>query len=146
MDIVLLLEKDHREIRSLLTRLRSTEKAKLRLFGELRALLEAHDAAEEEELYPRVARILEMKEEAETFLEEHQAARDLMDRLETVNPNGNAWDTLVADLSEVIETHLREEEELLFPQMRRLLPFEILERMGRDLEMAKAKELLKMAS
>jgi hemerythrin superfamily protein len=136
MDVVSILENDHREIRNLLTRLRNASQNRLALFAELRELLEAHDSAEEERLYPAVWHVLNMKEEAETFLEEHQAARDLMARMTTVDPNGDAWRSLVADLSEIVETHIREEEELLCPQLRQLSP-EHLGRIRAEWERAK---------
>ncbi len=144
MDIVLLLEEDHRQIRKLLARLRNQSTDRAAIYRALRAELESHDAAEEERIYPRIARLLDMKEEAETFLEEHQASRDLMDRLETLNPNGDAWRALAADLSEIVETHLEEEEELLFPQIRKLLSDELRDRLGREL--LRAKGSLELAS
>lgn len=144
MDIISLLEEEHREIRKLLTRLRNQTTERASLLTALRNRLETHDAAEEERLYPLVARLLDMKEEAETFLEEHQASRDLMDRLETLNPNGDAWRALAADLCQIVETHLEEEEELLFPQIRRSLSDEFRERLGR--EHLSAKGNLELAS
>jgi iron-sulfur cluster repair protein YtfE (RIC family) len=143
VDVTSLLERDHREIRALLTRLRSAgRRRQLLLFGELRSCLEAHDAVEEEVVYPLLCRELGMREEAETFLEEHQAARDLMDRLETMDPGTDLWTAMVGTLSETIETHLREEEEILFPELRQGLSAERVRELSTLLESSRPAERL----
>jgi iron-sulfur cluster repair protein YtfE (RIC family) len=143
MDVISVLERDHRKIESLLIRVRSaSKKRQVSLLSYLENEWESHCAAEEEIIYPRFARTFGFREEAENSLEEHQAARDLLSHLHRLEAGTRQWDENVAELSELIRTHMQEEESLLFPELRRHLNTGNLEQWGEQTEGAKQSFLL----
>src|SRR5690606_28220403 len=76
--------------------------------------LRAHMAGEEEIFYPEVARATGDDELVKRSLQEHKAARGLMDRLEAGSAGGSHAE-LMRELRAEIEAHIDEEENELFP-------------------------------
>ncbi|RKT19485.1 hemerythrin HHE cation binding domain-containing protein [Streptomyces sp. 1114.5] len=116
---------EHRAIEALLRQLdrittrRGTDDEALRLLDALRRLLEPHLAAEEDHLYPLARRALPNGEAlADAAVHTHTAIRRLLDRADdgrlTPTERRHAMSVLVV----VVRSHLRGEEEQLFPALR----------------------------
>ncbi len=130
MDAVEFLEREHAHARNLVARMLATnaEQVDLRhqLFELLRQELEIHARLEEDLFYPAMARQGSWeKEQVQDSRKEHQAMRIVLSRLETIDLSGARWKECVIELNELLEHHLGEEEQELFPTARREIAAEL---------------------
>ena len=123
-DAITLLTADHEDVRQLfadydeLVAGDAPAEDRLALATEICNALTAHATAEEELFYPAVRSALgdgEVVDEAEN---EHASARTLIDRIQGMHPDDDAYDDTVRVLAEAIEHHAQEEESEIFPRMR----------------------------
>jgi iron-sulfur cluster repair protein YtfE (RIC family) len=117
-DVTGLLMEDHRTVLGWFDwyTQESGREQKGRVLARILKALVAHMAAEEEIFYPEAARCTGDRELIDHALLEHEHARSIMAhlQLELDQPS----DTLVSQLRDEIETHVREEETQLFPKVR----------------------------
>jgi hemerythrin superfamily protein len=136
MNMIDYLTKYHRvmEVR-LGTLIEATDPERARLFGPMADLLVAHVSIEEEHVYPEVkARWSE--EMLLESLEEHLSMKRLLADLLVLSPEDKHFEPKLYVLKEQVEHHHKEEEEHLFPRVRKLFNGERLETLGRELEAA----------
>lgn len=81
--------------------------------------LQQHAAIEEEVFYPAAADAIDDDELIPEATVEHQSAKDLIGRIERMDPEDELYDATVMVLGEYIRHHVREEEQELFPLVRR---------------------------
>ena len=81
--------------------------------------LQLHAVIEEEVFYPAVAQAIEDDELIPEATVEHQSAKDLIARIERMDPEDELYDATVMVLGEYVRHHVGEEEQELFPQVRR---------------------------
>jgi len=134
MDALTLIIAQHDEIDQLITEIEAESliERKQLLFDELAAQLAAHAVMEEKLFYPMV-----LATQTQEFLlaEDHIAIRRALSELAAIDVDDPAFDTKLAVLTEEIEHHARdEEEEIVFPKLRRLLSQEQLEALGIEME------------
>lgn len=108
-----LLETQHREVESLFAKLEEGEGDVPALVQELANNLAAHMTIEQEIFYPGV-RLLDEDLVDESF-EEHAIAELALKRLLATRPDEEIFEARVKALKELIENHVEEEEEELFP-------------------------------
>src|SRR5690554_3449662 len=96
----------------------SDPKVKERVADRIFKALRAHMAGEEEIFYPEAARAIGDDELVNRALEEHKAARGLVDKLESTRIADRAHAELMHELRAEIEAHVDEEENELFPKVR----------------------------
>lgn len=103
------------------------------------AELDVHTEIEEQVLYPAVRRVSEEIEElVAEGLEEHHVGDVLCEEIKGLNADDEAWVAKMTVLIESVEHHIDEEEEELFPNLRRAIGSEELGRLGEQLEEKKA--------
>lgn len=112
-DAIDLLKADHREVEGWFEDFENTDGAPQRkkLAMQICKALKVHTQIEEEIFYPacREAGISEdIMDEADI---EHDASKKLIAEIETGGPGDDHWDARVKVLSEMIEHHVKEEEE-----------------------------------
>lgn len=91
------------------------------LFTQARHELEAHEAAEERYLYvPMMMHDLGLSASRHALHEHHQID-ELVEDLETLDPEGEAWIKAAKTLSHTVHHHLREEENKFFQVSGKLL-------------------------
>ncbi|MFJ7906652.1 hemerythrin domain-containing protein [Kitasatospora sp. NPDC096204] len=120
------LSAEHRAIEALLRRLtRITDRAgahdgeALQLLGSLRRLLSPHLLAEEAHLYPLARRRLPAGDAlADAAGRSHTAIRRLLDRAQDERLSAGGRRHATAVLVVLLRTHLRGEDERLFPALR----------------------------
>jgi hemerythrin-like domain-containing protein len=81
--------------------------------------LKIHTAIEEEIFYPAAREALkddDLLDEAEV---EHASAKDLIAQIEAGSPADDKWDAKVKVLSEYIKHHVKEEQNEMFPQVKK---------------------------
>ena len=127
-----LLEKQHRKVESLFKQLEGGKSEPALLVAELANELAAHMAIEQELFYPAVRQI---KEDLilESF-EEHAIAELALKRLLSTSPEDVSFKARVTALKELIQHHVEEEEEELFPAVEKAIGDERLTELGRSMK------------
>jgi hemerythrin-like domain-containing protein len=129
-DPVVLLKQDHREAATLLKTLADSKPGARRrsTVEKLVAALTLHMQIEEARVYPLVGRLVGREEEQEAEIE-HGLARDGLVKLqELVDAPG--FRAGVAMLSAGIRHHVKEEEQDIFPELKKKLDREQLRDLG----------------
>ena len=125
IDAVDLLERQHREVEAMFERFENmTDRAtvsKKKLADEICNALIMHTTIEEEIFYPATR---EASEETEDMVDEavveHASAKDLIAQILEMDPGDDLYDAKVKVLGEYIDHHVEEEEEEMFPKVRKL--------------------------
>ncbi len=114
-----LLETQHRKVEALFKRIEGPCGDKEALVTELVDNLAAHMAMEEQVFYPAIR---EVKEDLvlESY-EEHDVARYAMRNLLATSSEDETFEARVTTLKELIEHHVEEEEDELFPKVKKAL-------------------------
>lgn len=148
-----LLRTDHDKVRGLFHEFRAAaEGGDARQMEELcRQIfreLEVHTAIEEEVFYPAVkdAGGEDLRETTAESYEEHHVVDLLMSEVERLDPGGEAFVAKMRVLMENVEHHASEEEEEMFPEVRRLMDQDRLSRLGEELKQAKVRRQASAAS
>lgn len=149
MDAIQLLKADHQKVKALLAELSETTaravKKRADLLAEISLNLKAHTQIEEEIFYPAFKQAGE-KEEAKMYfeaMEEHRAAGELVlpDLLNT-DTGSEKFSGRAKVLKELVEHHVKEEEEEMFKEAKKLFSREELNDLGARMEQRKS-ELVK---
>lgn len=115
-----MLETDHDEIKNILDDLSETsdqaEKTRESGFMKLKAELIPHMRGEEQALYPVLQSNEETREMALEAIEEHRAAEKVLNELDGMPVNAEAWLAKITVLQEMLEHHIDEEESKIFPK------------------------------
>ena len=127
-----LLEKQHRKVESLFKQLEGGKSEPAPLLAELANELVAHMAIEQESFYPAVRQV---KEDLilESY-EEHAIAELALKRLLATDPEDISFKARVTTLKELIQHHVEEEEEELFPKVEEAVDEKRLMELGKELK------------
>jgi hemerythrin superfamily protein len=150
MDAIALLKADHKEVEQLFKQFEKSGdralKQKEKLVEKMIRALAVHAAIEEMFFYPaiRTAALKANSKMGEVSsdlvlesLEEHHIVKWTLSELEKMKATDERFDAKVTVLIESVKHHVEEEEEDLFPKVRRLLPAKILNELGERMEKAK---------
>ena len=144
MDAIQLLKADHKKVKELLAELAKTTaratRTRSELLAQIRVNLEAHTTIEEEIFYPAFKKA-GTKDDAKMYfeaLEEHRAAGDLVlpDLLDT-DVGSEQFSGRAKVLRELVEHHVKEEEEEMFKEAKKLLSAAELKALGARMEQRK---------
>ncbi|WNG41222.1 hemerythrin domain-containing protein [Archangium violaceum] len=142
MDAIALLKADHKTVETLFRKFeqagRNARKLKRKLVDQMVRELAIHAVIEEQVLYPSVrARAEALEEDVLEALEEHHVVKWLLKELEDLPPEAERFDAKVKVLMENVRTHVKEEENGLFPQVRKAFSPQELRDMAEALTLAK---------
>ncbi|WP_224370439.1 hemerythrin domain-containing protein [Hyalangium versicolor] len=142
MDAIALLKADHKTVESLFRRFeqagQNAKKLKRKLVDQMVRELAVHAVIEEEIFYPTVrAQVEKLNDDVLEALEEHHVVKWLLTELENLPPEAERFDAKVKVLIENVRTHVKEEEQELFPQVRRAFTPSELKDMAAALTLAK---------
>lgn len=133
------LRKDHEEVKQIFGSLLQADQTSQRedLVEQLHREILPHMRAEERALYPQLREhCQDCREEVLESMEEHHAARLVLNELEELAVDHERFRAKTMVLKEMVEHHLREEEKELFAAMRKNLSEgqakEILERFQQE--------------
>lgn len=118
-DIFTKLKAEHKEMKSLMDKVQ--EKYNARTFEKVIDELTTHMKAEEEVLYRPIMNAKAVHSLILEGYEEHHAANLLIRELVRNDHGSERWMAKFKVLSEVVEHHVKEEEEKIFPKARTLV-------------------------
>lgn len=125
MDALKLLKTDHDKVKKLFKEFEKAHEAGNKLaMGELAGMiiteLELHTGVEEEFIYPDTkARGDDLEELTLEAYEEHNVAKTLIEEIKTMTPDDETFAAKMTVLQESVEHHIDEEENEMFPKVRR---------------------------
>lgn len=123
-DAIALLKADHDEVHGWFQDYEKlgddANDSKSELVAKICKALTIHTQIEEEIFYPAVFKAKEeMEDMVEEAVVEHASAKDLIAQLEAMDPEDDLYDAKVKVLGELIDHHVEEEEEEMFPKARK---------------------------
>ncbi len=128
-DAIALLKKDHAEVKALFKQYDKLAEAdadaskREMLASQICEMLTIHATIEEEIFYPAAREAMsgnseELLDEAEV---EHASAKELIAQIESTNASDALYNAKVKVLGEYIDHHVKEEQNEIFPKLRRKL-------------------------
>ena len=135
MNAIDLLEKQHREVEQLFKKFEKAEaeEEKQSLFEEIGDKLAIHAGIEEKHFYP-ATRTARTEDELREAVEEHLSVKRIIADLLEMEPSNPQFEPKVLVLKEQVEHHVEEEEEELFPKVKKMLSRDELDDLGTVME------------
>lgn len=124
-DAISLLTDDHAEVKKLFRRYaklvkdESPASEREELARQICTMLTIHAQIEEEIFYPAAREVLDDGDLIDEAAVEHASAKDLIAQIEGMGPDEALYDAKVTVLGEYIDHHVKEEQDELFPKLRR---------------------------
>lgn len=136
MDAIELLEGQHRQVDELFERFEEADDGeRRRIVGDVIRQLRIHTSIEEEIFYPAIRdRIASRDDDLLEAYEEHHAVELLTDELDGMSPDDERFKAKATVVKELVQHHVEEEEEELFPEVRETLSQDELAELGDRLE------------
>jgi len=129
-DALEILEREHRRFEALLAQGEATtdraRKGRRRLLDRLVSELAAHEAMEEQVLYPALQSYAHTRETLGEGLHEHESAESIANELRALSTDDAQWEARFMVLKRVLQQHMDHEEKHLFPVARAALSREEL--------------------
>jgi hemerythrin superfamily protein len=133
-----LLKKQHRSVEKLFKKVENTEDARGRrqLMEQIVAELKLHTQIEEEVFYPAVREMGTSKAEemVDEAFEEHHVVDLVLAELPKVDPEDERFEAKMTVLSELIEHHVEEEEDEMFPMAEKKLGAQRMKELAQQME------------
>lgn len=126
-DAIELLTEDHKEVKKLFRQYDKLSKneagagERQQLATQICEMLTVHAQVEEEIFYPAARAALDDAALIDEASVEHASAKDLIAQIESMNADDDLYDAKVKVLAEYIDHHVKEEQDELFPKIRRRL-------------------------
>ena len=141
-DAIALLKQDHKTVETLFRKFEQAGdnalKLKRRIVDQIVRELAVHATIEEQVFYPAVrAKVAKLEDDVLEALEEHHVVKWTLKELENLPPEAERFDAKVKVLMESIRHHLKEEENELFPKVRKAFTPKELKEMAGALELAR---------
>jgi hemerythrin superfamily protein len=120
-DATAMLIADHKKVSALFADFEKARspKRKQALVAEICQELTVHTAIEEEIFYPAVKRALKDRELVPEAQVEHASVKELIAQVQDVEPDGEMYDARVKVMGEFVKHHVKEEQNEMFPQVRK---------------------------
>ena len=135
------LVEDHKRVKEIIEKLLGTsasaKETRQDLLGQLKKELEAHEALEEKLLYPALKQQEPTRDMALEAYQEHHVVDVLLDELESMDFQDEAWKAKLRVLQENLLHHIREEEKDLFPNAAKTLDEGQLKHIEQGIEQAR---------
>jgi hemerythrin superfamily protein len=125
-DAIEMLKEDHRKVEKLFTQFEKTDRDDVEactgIVAEACAALKVHAALEEELFYPAARAALEDDGDTaliDEALVEHDSVKQLIARIEGLDPSDPMYAASFTVLAEYIKHHVKEEEGEIFPKIKK---------------------------
>ena len=120
-DAIALLKADHQAVQKLFDQYEKTrsDDRKATLAEQICEELTVHARIEEEIFYPAAREVLRDEDLIDEATVEHAGAKDLIAQIEAGKPSDDLFDAKVTVLGEYIKHHVKEEQNEMFPKIRK---------------------------
>ncbi|MEG4285057.1 hemerythrin domain-containing protein [Microcoleus sp. A006_D1] len=147
MNITEIITMDHRKVDTIFMEIEKTEDPqKLQeFFGQLYKDLSVHAEAEEQIVYPAVRSYFS---DTQALYDEQAAMKQMLAQIKALNPSSSDFKGQIQQLKVAVQAHVKEEENDMFPQIRRNLSEAQMEQMATQFKAAKStiqQEMAKMS-
>jgi hemerythrin superfamily protein len=150
-DIYTKLKNDHESVAHVLQRLLEMKTGatntgpRQRLFSELKHSLIQHSEAENEVFYAPLREHSDTRDLIRDGQAEHQRIESLLNELDGIEKDDAQWGAQLHTLKGIIEHHVHEEEEKVFPKARNIFTAQQAKELGQQFAQAKARQTLTTA-
>jgi hemerythrin superfamily protein len=149
MDALTMLKQQHQEVDELFDRIRmADEPEKITLMGQISEKLTLHAMIEERHFYP-FCRRMGIQDMVDHSMQEHAEVKQLISEILQMKRHDPLIDGNVHKLMMAVQTHVKEEENTLFPRLMTVASEEDLRgvamEMQRTMDEMSQQELLKLA-
>lgn len=129
-DVFELLKNDHREVGRIIGEIKKVGgNGKGDLISLLYDTLSDHMKLEENFVYPVLEDMEELTDAIQESLSEHNEMEDLLQDVLELDAESDEWQTIFLGLEDAKETHIRAEEQEIFPRAKKLMSREELARL-----------------
>lgn len=122
-DAIALLIADHKKVKDLFEQFEGlsdrSKASKKKIADEICMELTVHAEVEEQVFYPAVRNPIKDEDLMDEAVVEHASAKELIAQILEMDPGDDLYDAKVKVLSEQIEHHVGEEEDEMFPKVRK---------------------------
>ncbi len=123
-DALAMLTADHKKVQALFAQVermqdKDEETAKGEIVRQICNELTIHTRIEEEIFYPAVRKAIDDDDLMDEADVEHAGAKDLVEQLKNMQPADDHYDAKVTVLGEQVEHHIKEEQNEMFPKVRK---------------------------
>ncbi|CAL9539448.1 hypothetical protein SUDANB99_04187 [Streptomyces sp. enrichment culture] len=140
-DVITMIKTDHRELERLFDMMKKEKSSRPLALPLAVAMLEAHSRAEEEYVYPALAKEAGEKEEAQHATEEHHEAEHMGKHLLELDWESEEFDQELEKWISAVRHHVQEEEQELLPALGEALDAERLRQLGLEFAGQRSEEL-----
>jgi hemerythrin superfamily protein len=133
-DMYDLLKSDHEMVKGMINE--TLEKRDASRFKEIKTNLEIHMMGEERFLYPKLRE--KDRETMNKSYQEHHVGKLVLHELKKMDKNGEHWIPKMKVLNDILNHHIEEEENQIFPESKRLLSTEQQDKIFTRLKQAKS--------
>jgi hypothetical protein len=135
------LVQDHTMVGQAFSRIAASTSAseQRHLFVQAKRMLDAHALAEENVVYPVLARLAESADDAAELYREHSMMKVALFELDSIPMSDSRWQTGVANLGRRIQAHAHAEEQEDFLRIQRALAPQHLTELGAMIQRERAR-------
>jgi len=136
MDAIELLKADHKKVEKIFSEMEKKENRQ-KTFPELDRELSVHAEIEEKIFYPATKEAEPTRDLVLESIEEHKQIKMVLADLEQTDMTTDVWGAALKVLKEDVMHHVGEEEDELFPKVRKVLSKQQLAELGTRMEVLK---------
>jgi len=136
MDAIELLKEDHKKVEKIFAAMEKKDNRQ-KMFPELDRELSVHAEIEEKIFYPATKEAEPTRDLVLESIEEHKQIKMVLADLEQTDMTTDVWGAALKVLKEDVMHHVGEEEDELFPKVRKVLSKQQLEDLGIRMEQLK---------
>lgn len=139
MDIFEKLRQEHRKVSATMGEIEKSEDSatKQELFQKMKAEMTRHAEAEDESFYAFLAGFDEMEDIIAEAREDHQTIEAMMQEIEALPPESDAWSSRFEELMEIVDDHIAQEESEIFEDARELIDSQRSDELARRMQARK---------
>ncbi|GAA3753981.1 hemerythrin superfamily protein [Spinactinospora alkalitolerans] len=143
-DAITLIKQDHRDMEEMFDRLSRNRDERSRLLPEMAARFLAHSRAEEQQVYPVVAREAGERKEVHHGAEEHHEAEAMLRRLQETDPGSAQFDDRLKEFVDAVKHHIEEEESEVLPGLADAVGKDRLKELGDAFDRMRQEEVRRL--
>jgi hemerythrin superfamily protein len=141
MDLFELIEAAHRKVETIFSEIEKTNGSKKldQYFNQLYKELNVHAQTEELTLYPAMRDHDDIKELVNEAEEEHTEVKVLLEQMKSLDVTSSEFKEKISTLKEAVQHHVQEEENEVFPKVRKSMSDEELKQLAKEFEETQSK-------